>query len=321
MNADPMSGENAREPWEVWSGLDDTLADGGVGAPAEVPAAELSPAELPAAARAWLADQRFVHGLLRAMQQSDAEAREARVAAILAAARPPGARRSWLVAAAALLLCAVAGMFWLPGRLPSAEAAVQRAAELLGQDVDRRFTMTFATVDTDGRERNRNELDFTTRPGMRVLLSGSVQFGPFHLDDMRAGCDGTEVWWRFGPDGKFKQAQPLQSDRLLSMFGNVLDLGYLDVHALVENLPSTFELRTVGRERDAAGRSVLHIQAVGEPRRPGVKLKRADLLVDEATGMITRVEVEFAGPRGRGHFGFEYLGVVQLDPAAYRRPW
>src|SRR5262249_49220522 len=40
MNADPMSGESAREPWEVWSELDDTLADGGVDAPAEVPLAE-----------------------------------------------------------------------------------------------------------------------------------------------------------------------------------------------------------------------------------------------------------------------------------------
>src|SRR5262249_5329712 len=86
MNADPMSRESAREPWEVWSELDDTLADGSVDAPAEVPPVH-------AEARAWLANQRFVHGLLRAMQQSDAEAREARVAAILAAVRPPSTRR------------------------------------------------------------------------------------------------------------------------------------------------------------------------------------------------------------------------------------
>jgi len=311
MNADPMSGESAREPWEVWSELDDTLADGSVDAPAEVPAAEL-----PAAARAWLADQRFVHGLLRAMQQSDAEAREARVAAILAAVRPPSTRRSWLVAAAALLLCAVAGAFWLPGRLPSAEAAVKRAAELLGQDVDRHFTMTSTTIGADGRERRHIEFDLTSRPGMRVLIRGNL-FGEF-----TAGCDGTEFWYRGGPEGMIKRAAPLQNaERLLTGFGNVLDLGYLDVHALVENLPNNFELRTVGRERDAAGRSVLRIQAVGEPRRMDVKLRRADLLVEESTGMITRVEVEAEGREQQIRFVFEYQGEVQVAADGYKRPF
>jgi hypothetical protein len=313
-----MNGDDAREPWEVWSELDDTLVDADAGAVADVGAGQV-----PAAARAWLADQRFVHGLLRAMQQSDADAREARVAAILAAARPPAAQRGWLVAAAALLVCAVAGMFWLPGRLPSAEAAVQRAAELLGQDVDRHFTMTATAVGADGRARMHQEFDLTSRPGMRVLLSGNMTFGLMKLGDMSAGCDGTEFWWRGGPDGNFRGTRSLQqADKLLAGFGNVLDLGYLDVHALVERLPSTFELRTVGRERDAAGHSLLRIQPVGEPRRPGVKLERFELLVDEASGMITRIEVEAQGPGGSHHrFAFEYIGVVQLDPAAYRRPW
>ena len=316
MNPDALHADGAgpREPWEEWSALDDTLADAPVDA-------------VPAAARPWLADQRFVHGLLRAMHLADVQAREARIAEILAAAMPAAGTRSarswWLVAAAALLLCAVAGVLWLPGRLPSADAAVLRAAELLGQDVDRRFVLAASFVVTTGHEPLHHELDLelTTRPGMHLLVTGSVPFGPMRLDDVRGGCDGVEVWVQ--PQQRlFWRAWPLaDAQRLLAGMGDVLDLGYLDVHALVERLPKTFALRAVARERDVSGRSVLRIEATGAPRRPDVKLRRALLWVDEDTGMVTRIEVAAEGPRGTAHLKFEYQGVVQLDAGAYRRPW
>ncbi|MGB3966319.1 MAG: hypothetical protein WBO45_06280, partial [Planctomycetota bacterium] len=102
---------------EAWRDLDDTLADG--------PA----PAEVPAAAKAWLADQRFVHGLLRAMHSQDVAAREGRIAAILArtdtAAAEP--RHRWLTVLVAACVLACLGVFWaLPASLPTADAAVQR---------------------------------------------------------------------------------------------------------------------------------------------------------------------------------------------------
>ena len=59
---------------DAWRDFDDTLADG---------AEPANDVEVPTESKSWLADQRFLHGLLRAMNTQDAAAREARIDAIL----------------------------------------------------------------------------------------------------------------------------------------------------------------------------------------------------------------------------------------------
>lgn len=279
-------------------------------------------AEPPVEARAWLAEQRVLHGLLRAMQGADAQAAELRVQRILAATVEADARvlpfRWGIVAAAALLLSLGIGWLCWPERLPAAEAAVARAVEMLAEDVDRRFVLTDTIVDLGGRERTRQEFELTARPGMHFLLEGRHILGA-----IRAGCDGREAWLVFGRNDGFRRAVPLaEATRLLGVFGDVLDIGYFDVHALVARLPDSFELRTVGRERAEDGAWLLRIEAHGEPRRQDLELKRAEIWCDEATGMITRVLVEAEGRRGfRRRIAFEYQGTVELGANGYSKPW
>jgi hypothetical protein len=307
---DPLDDPGAA--FAAFGDLDDDGADTAGGAPRE-PLAE--------PAVAWLAGQRFVHGLLRAMHQADAEAHETRVQAILR--RLPSRfdrRRWWFVAAAAAVICAAA--IWLvPGRLPEAEATVLRAAELLRQDVDRRFRLTTVGIDAAGRERLRHEFDLTAHPGMRFRVEGSLSMGPLHVD-ARFGCDGATLWLLAGNDPAIRRSVPLQdAARLLAGLGDVLDLGYLDVQTLVERLPQSFALRTVGRERGQDGQRLLRIEAEGAPRRPDVRLRQASLWCDESTGMVTRIELEAESPRGRRRFTFEHVGDVTVAPGFYERPW
>src|SRR5688572_8268625 len=88
------------EPEDRFAASDETLADAG---------ADLQPA--PDAARPWLAQQRFVHGMLRALHTADAGAREARVQAVMAALHRRSLQRR--VAAAAAALLAAASVLWL----------------------------------------------------------------------------------------------------------------------------------------------------------------------------------------------------------------
>ncbi|MFN6194041.1 MAG: hypothetical protein ACK5BN_09505, partial [Planctomycetota bacterium] len=125
-------GERGRElvP-DAWRAYDDTLAD------------DPLPGDAPADAKEWLADQRTMHGLLRALHSQDAAAREGRIAAVLAridARSHAGGVRRWFAVAAAALLLATVG-FWalLPASLPTAAAAVERAVQALARDVAQRF--------------------------------------------------------------------------------------------------------------------------------------------------------------------------------------
>ena len=80
-----------------WSELDDTVADGP------------SPVEVPEEAREWIAEQRVMHGLLRAVNTADASARESRIESVLAHIDVYNARahqRHWFAVAAAALLFA-----------------------------------------------------------------------------------------------------------------------------------------------------------------------------------------------------------------------
>jgi hypothetical protein len=302
-----------------WRELDDTLADG--------PA----PADVPAPARAWLADQRAMHGLLRALHTQDAAAREARVEAILeridgGAGTGAGVgepRGRWLIVTAAALLLACAGVWLaLPASLPTAAAAVQRVAHELARDVARRFQVTVSRVGGRGKEVSEHRFALVVRPGGKFRVDGRVAFGGMQFGEFTAGSDGRELWV-LGGNGMLRQAVPVEErEGLERRFGDVVDLGYLDVHDLVRRLPADFELAVVGRERSADGRDVLRIACTRKQTSPRAKLTHAWLLCDEATGMITRLEAEaeFAGG-GVRRLSMEYLGEEPSELAAFTRPW
>ena len=270
---------NERHDPEAWSDLDDTLADGP------------SPASVPEEAKAWLGDQRFMHGLLRALHTADAAARESRIAALLeridreSVVEP---RRRWLtVAAVALLLACLGVWFALPASLPTAEAAMGRAVAQLARDVDRRFRLEMIASDATGKEQTRNEFSLVTRPGMRFRSEGKLAFGPMQFGEIRVGCDGEELW-AVSANGILRRAVPLaERERLMRVLGDTLDLGYLDVHDLVRKLPDDFDLRVIGREQDAAGCSQLRIEATRRQTAARGRFRSAWLVCDEVTGMVT----------------------------------
>lgn len=297
---------------DEWRAYDDTLADGD------------APRAVPAEVRSWLGEQRFVHGLLRSLWSQDALAREARVDAILARIdRESAATARWrwpLVAAAALLLACAGVWMALPPSLPTAQAAVERAVAELARDVARRYRLELT-----GTGERSIELALVTRPGGRFVVDGKLSLGPFESGPFRLGADG-EQFWAVGANGMFRRAVPAaQRDRLLREFGDIIDLGYLDVHDLVRKLPDDFELRVVGRERDAAGRSLLRLEANRRQDTTALRLRTAWLLCDEATGMVTRLVFEFerrtARSAGTGGMTLEYLGEEPPGLVDFGRPW
>lgn len=294
---------------DAWRELDDTLADG--------PA----PVDVPGEAKAWLADQRFLHGLLRALHTQDAAAHEGRVAAILeridreATVEP---RRRWLVVAAVALLVACVGVWAaLPASLPTAEAAVERAVAELARDVARRFVLRVTPA--DGKSGPKNEFAVMARPGGRFRVEGKLNIGSMQLGQFRLGCDGEELWF-VAANGAFRHTVPLaERERLQQRLGDVLELGYLDVHDLVRKLPGDFALRVVGRESNA-GRDVLRIEATRARTDAGARLRSAWLLCDEATGMVTQIEAEIAHGSAARRVSFEYVGE-EPGTVDFRRPW
>lgn len=296
------------DPQQQWGGFDDSLDD--------VPAGEAPPP-----ARPWLSDQRLMHGLLRHLHNQDAQAREARVQGVLArlpaeAARPNG----WLVAAAALLLAV--GGYWLLGAasMPSAEAAVARAAGLLGQDVDRRFTLSVHEQKAGADGRQMAEFELTTRPGMHFLLDGHFEARSERMVPVRIGCDGSEVWVKM--PNMSPLAQPLdRAAMLMAMAGDVLDLGYLDIQALMQRLPQGFELACVGTDTGSDGHRLLRIRATQLPDRMQERVQSLTMICDDDTGMVTRIEID-ATPRWRSprSIVLQYVGTVEVGVDAYKKP-
>lgn len=276
----------------------------------------------------WLAGQCFVHGVLRAAHGDTAASHEGRVAAIMAAIdRPAPSRHRWtVVAAAALVLCALAWPVLFVEQLPEARASVLRGAKLL-DDVDRRFSVEAIGVSDHGIGENHQLFQLTARPGNRFVVVGSLDLGPIRFAAMRFGCDGEQVWFHsFGDSGELaevRRAGPMEeAPSLLRGIGNVLDLGLLDVHSFVTQLPREFHLKTRSRIVDATGQKLLHIEATGGPDRPGFHLHRADLYCCEATGCIVRLEVQADDGLGRvQRLNFVDQGAIQVDSSIYRRPW
>jgi hypothetical protein len=285
---------------EEWSEHDETLADQTVeGLP-------------PEAARRWLLEQRFVHGLLRAMN-TDAGTREARVDAILDGIAVRRRVPALLSMAAALLLLAVGWVVFGRGQeLPKAEACVSRAIEHLQKPLDRRFHGSVR-----GKLPFRDHFDFTltARSGMRFLIDGDLA---------KIGCDGTTLWLLPAlPPGMKPFHVPLaQRETLLARLGDVLDLGYLDVEALLQRLSKTFELKVEGREAGANGLGTqVRMLATPLPGQQGERIESMSILFDEADGMVTRLEIH-----ARPHAGalvttvLEYVGTVELPADAYQVP-
>lgn len=266
-----------------WHDLDDTLADG--------PA----PVDVPTEARDWLVEQRTMHGMLRAMHTADAAAREVRVETILTridAQDRSSQRRHWsMVAAAALVLASIGLWVALPPSLPTAEAAMARAVDEMAQDVDRRFRVQLSGAGRMRGKVGQQEFDLVTRPGKRFLIEGRFAFAGVRVAGGRIGCDGETVWV-LPRKGTRRSAPISERERLLRGLSEILDLGYVDVHALVEKLPGGFHLRVVGRSKSEQGNEQLLIKARRRARGGWFKLRSADLVVDEASGIVTRVEAD-----------------------------
>lgn len=307
------------DPADRFGEVDDTLQDDAV-------------AQVPAEARGWVAEQRFVHGLLRSLHGMDAASNEARVRAVMDAVRSEPAVRlravPRFVAAAAAVLLAVAGWWFLQGdRMPSAEAAVARAASVLGEEVDRRFLLRIerrAEPAEPGAARPPGiggdafrlptAFEMTTRPGRRFLVTFDAVFGP-----ITCGCDGTTVWLR--SEGGFVPPRdvPLaEADALLARLGGPLELGYLDILGIVQRLPEGFELASTGR---VGGGSLVRVEATRMPESMQKSIQGVVLHCDEDSGMVTWIEVQCTGRKGESmRITMEYQGTVELPASAYSIP-
>ena len=292
------------DPDDRFGAADDTLAD------------DDQVVQVPPQARPWLAQQRFVHGMLRALHTADANAREARVQAVMrgVSAWPALARRFAL--AAALLLGTAAALYVLwpnPARLPRADAMVAKAIAALGQPIDREFELTI-DVDRAGRAITR-QMQITLRPGRRFLVVGDAPFGKF-----KAGSDGTMVWFKPALGPLHMEVPLSEARRLTERLGDVLDLGYLDLETMLRRLPQDTELRCVGREPGG-----IRVEATGTVTLRQLELRSIQMVVDDDTGLLRQIEATAVG-QGRGResstrLRYRHVADQQLGEDAYRRPW
>lgn len=294
------------------------------------------------AAASSQAEQLFVDSLLRA-RRTPLATQEMSIATILKRLdekRPdepirtplswsrPQARphQTLLVLAASLLVGLLMWPALFAEPLPEAHASIARGAELLGNAVDRRFSVELSTRSKSGAE-SRQDLTLTMRPGKRFLVSGPLELGPIHFASMQFGCDGKEFWFHApDADGSFaeiRRSGPLEeAPSVLRGIGNVLDMGLLDMRAFVSRLTEAFQLRTVKRTTDARGRVLVHIEATGGPSRPGFRLKRAEVICDEVSGGIVELGVEADDGLGSSHrLHFVDQGPQPVYESVYTKPW
>lgn len=264
-----------------------------------------------------LADQRLVHGLLRGMQAADAAGREARVAAILDRIGARRRRRRAVVTLAAALAVTLGAAWWMAAReerLPHARAMVEQAARELARPVDRRYSLTISLRSPGGAHDFRTRYRLTVRPGKRFLLEGQGLLGPF-----RMGCDGHNVWTLPGLR-LARSSRPLARAPRLQRALGPFEAGFLDLQSLLESMPRSCELRSVRRlDASAGGGPMVVVQAVC---RAGDQERRVEVVVEEHTGLVRRLEVTCAPEPGFAwRMTFEYEGLVSLGEQAYLRPW
>ena len=168
----------------------------------------------------------------------------------------------------------------------------------------------------------RHDFDLITRPGNRFLLDARLGYGGLRIVRVRAGCDGERIWVLPENPRQRRDGPLAERERLLEGLGDVLELGYLDVHDLVQKLPRDFELRVTGRVRGDDGREQLRIEATRRRAFALVRLRSAELLVDEPTGMVTSLRAVVELPKGIGRrLEIDYVGPAEPGAAVYRRPW
>ena len=308
MNLEPKNGWPEPSD-ESFRELDDTLQDG--------PA----PASVPDAAKPWLAEQRLMHGLLRALHTADAAARESRIDGVMERIDADAApTRRWFHVAAAALMFGIVGVFFLlPSRLPTAEAAMGRAVAELARDVDRRFAIELVMAAANGKAMT-TQFSLVTRPGGSFRISGKIALGPIQSNEITLGSDGSNLWMT-SANGMLQREVPVaERERLLRGF-DFLDLGYLDLHSLVRRLPDDCDVKVVDRSRGADGRSTLRLEATRKANAR-VAMRAVHLWCDEASGMVTRIEADTEDKRGNTR-SFRAAYVVEEPPGSieYTRPW
>jgi hypothetical protein len=272
--------------------------------------------------RRELLDQRFAHGVLRAMHTADAAHREARVRAILESLPGAAVRPRASLLAAAVLFAALAAALWWAWRdaPPRADAMVQRAVADVSRPVDRRWAVEVRFC-RRGRVVARREYELTIRSPRRFLLEGSTLLGP-----LRAGSDGDTVWaqprlaW-------LRWSKPWPPGRRLGalLAEGQLDVDDVDLPALLDQLDRRAGSLSVQRlvATDPGAEPIVRIEARGVRRGHGVvRLRTVALEVGEASGAVQRIElVQPRGPGREKRVVFVARGAAALPDAAYRRPW
>ncbi len=290
-----------------WLGLfDETLEDGPLPVPRD--------ADL----RRQLADQRFVHGLLRAAHGADASSREARVQAVVAglpADQPRRRRGLWITAVASVglgLAAALTIRALLP--VPRAEIALQQALDQVAADAHHRFALTVTVTAPDRELEGTVRYALTTHLGGRFLLEGEGWLAP-----LRAGSDGDTVWcapavaW-------LRWSRPFARDCQLGwLFGQSrLTAGDFDLREWLLTLRRAAPDLAVRAVAGVDGRSRARVEWI-DRHSPA---DGAAIEVDEARGTLERLEVSSAAPGGfRRHLTFDYRGPAEGDVERYRRPW
>ncbi|MEO6597067.1 MAG: hypothetical protein ABIP94_20165 [Planctomycetota bacterium] len=306
-----------RLPDDDWGDLDETLDMDTRHEARNQALGETAQDELPRAARLWFARQRYVHGLLRAMdlRASSAARNEAAIARVRRAATPPSWH--WVIAAAAAILLIGIGLLQ-EGATRTPEAIVARAHMLLQQQSDHAFEVTIESTAPSAAVPERS-LHVTMGAGGKFVLEGPIGFGPMRLADSRIGTDGTELWIL----GKMLRRAERRDgmSNLMTRINSGIDFDWLDLDSLFQHFVDSSRLRarpatgTLGERR-------ICIEATKEADHKIPRIASVRILCDEATNRLVRFTIDELGNFGHHRVvTFDYVGPVEKDDSRYHRPW
>lgn len=293
-------------PEDEYSPCDDTLEEGAAKAPAS------------AAAKQWVMEQRFVHGMLRALQGADSESREARVAAILEAIpRREAGRRFWLgsAAAAAAAVLVASSLWWLGAfqspppaelALPKPEQALALAVRKLIEPVDRAYELTLTFSAAPGRS---EPFEVYVRAGGCFLLEGIKPNFMRERPDVRyvARSDGQTVSIEY-PDlagaERIGPTEPL-ADALKkhNLPGNLFGAEHLDFVRFLSDLPNAYDLTTVERvaAKSEGDEPFVRLRATRRDDQKQREEREVVALIGERSGLLQELQIviEFRGGPGK----------------------